>query len=91
MLIAGDDRMSRVSSCLDAAANFLLSRAEAIAIVESQLTGIITHWDDVCEEASLNVTDRAFLWGRQFLNPYALEDLDGDAAHLKALADEARS
>ena len=91
MLIAGDDRMSRVSSCLDAAANFLLSRAEAIAIVESQLTCIINHWDDVCEEASLNVTDRAFLWGRQFLNPYALEDLDGDAAHLKALADEARS
>ena len=52
MLIAGDNRMSRVSSCLDAAAHFLLSRAEAIAIAESQLTCIINHWNDGCEEAT---------------------------------------
>ena len=91
MLIAGDNRMSRVSSCLDAAAHFLLSRTEAIAIAESQLTCIIDHWNDVCEEATLSVTDRAFMWGRQFLNPYAFENLDGDAAHLKAIADDARA
>ena len=91
MLIAGDNRMSRVSACLDAATHFLLSRAEAIVIVEGQLTCIIDYWDSVCEEAALSVTDRAFLWGRQFLNPYAFEDLDGDAAHLKAIADGARS
>ncbi|WP_092993266.1 type II toxin-antitoxin system HipA family toxin [Thiohalomonas denitrificans] len=91
MLIAGDDRMSRVSSCLNASAHFLLSRAEAIAIVEHQLTSIVDHWDAVCVEAGLTVTDRAFLWGRQFLNPYAFEDLDGDAGHLKTMADTARS
>lgn len=91
MLIAGDDRMSRVSSCLEASAHFLLSRAEAVAIVKHQLTSIINHWDAVCDEAGLTATDRAFLWGRQFLNPYAFEDLDGDAAHLKSIAVTARS
>lgn len=91
MLISGDDRMSRLSSCLTAAGHFLLPRAQAIAIVEHQLACIIDHWDAVCAEAALTVTDRAFLWGRPFLNPFAFEDLNGDAAHLKAMADEARS
>jgi serine/threonine-protein kinase HipA len=91
MLIAGNNRMSRISSCLDAAGNFLLSRKEAIDIVESQLGCIIEHWDAVCDEASLTETDRAFLWRRQFLNSYALEGLAGDAAHLKSIADQAGS
>lgn len=91
MLIAGEDRMSRLSSCLNAAGHFLLSRDEAIDLMERQLTCITDHWDAVCAEAGLTDTDRAFLWGRQFLNPYAFEDLDGDAASLKALADTARS
>ncbi|MEN8207446.1 MAG: HipA domain-containing protein [Pseudomonadota bacterium] len=90
MLIAGNNRMSRISSCLEAAAQFLLSRAAAIDIVESQLTSIIDHWDAISDEASPSATDRAFLWGRQFLNPYAFDDLKGDAAHLKAFADKAR-
>ncbi len=91
MLIVGDDRMSRISSCLKASSHFLLSRAEAIAIVKHQLTSIAKHWDAVCDEAGLTATDRAFLWGRQFLNPYAFEDLDGDAAHLKSMAVTVRS
>jgi len=91
MLIVGDNRMSRISSCLEAAANFLLSRKEAIDIVESQLGCIIKHWDAVCDEASLTETDRAFLWRRQFLNPYAFEDLDGDAANIKTMVDQAGS
>jgi serine/threonine-protein kinase HipA len=89
MLIAGGNRMSRISSCLDAAANFLLLRNEAIGIVEGQLSCIIEHWNDVCDEASLSETDRAFLWRRQFLNPYAFEDLDGDAANIKVMVDQA--
>jgi len=91
MLIAGEDRMSRISSCLNAAGHFLLSREEAIAIVEHQLGCIIDHWDAVCTEAGLTKTEAAFLWGRQFLNPYAFEDLDSDAAGLKILADTARA
>ena len=90
MLITGNNRMSRISSCLEAAAQFLLPRAAAIHIVENQLTSIIDHWDAICDEASLSATDRAFLWGGQFLNPYTFEDPNGDAAHLKVLADKAR-
>jgi serine/threonine-protein kinase HipA len=90
MLISGEDRMSRVSSCLDAAAHFLLSRAEAIAIVERQMALIIENWSAVCDEAAMTEIDRAFLWGRQFFNPYAFDDLEGDVAHLKSIVDAVR-
>ena len=89
MLIVGDDRMSRISTCIDAAAQFLLSREQAIAIAEGQLATIIDRWDPVCKEAELPGTDRALLWGRQFLNPYAFDNLRGDANHLKSMAEEA--
>ena len=90
MLIAGENRMSRISSCLNAAGRFLLSRPEAMAIVEHQIRCISEHWDAVCTEAGLTEADRAFLWGRQFLNPYAFADLDGGAAGLRRLADTLR-
>lgn len=37
------------------------------------------HWAEACEEAELPAADRTLLWGRQFLNPFAFEDLEGDA------------
>ena len=91
MLISGEDRMSRVSSCLDAAAQFLLSREDTVAIVEAMLSGITQNWDSVCEEAELVPADKSLLWNRQFLNPYAFEDLNGDVAHLKTIADGTRT
>ncbi|MGB5495712.1 MAG: HipA domain-containing protein, partial [Sedimenticolaceae bacterium] len=54
MLITDQDRMSRISTCLGAAGHFLLSREEALAIVEHQLTTLVTHWDSVCDEAALS-------------------------------------
>lgn len=89
MLISGDDNMSRISSCLRAASNFLLSQEEAIAIVEAQIQSMIKNWHSVCDTAQLNEADRSLLWGRQFLNPYAYEDLEGDAKLLRELAQEA--
>jgi len=91
MLISGDNRMSRLSSCLAAAGNFLLSREQAIAIIEAQLRCLIDHWDAVCDEAALTPADRSFLWGRQFLNPFAFADLEGDASHLETMATKACS
>ncbi len=91
MLISGDNRMSRISACLDAVHHFLLSRAEALAIVEGQLSCIIENWVAVCNEAELSETDRNLLWGRQFLNSYAFEDLTDDALYLKDIADQACS
>jgi serine/threonine-protein kinase HipA len=76
MLIAGEDRMSRISSCLAAAHHFQLSRREAESIAARQVATIAKHWDDVCEEAKVTRTDRRLLATRQFLNPYSVEGLD---------------
>ena len=86
MLIHGDERMSRLSSCLDAAHVFLLSEEDALAIVEHQLGGIGEYWGQVCDEAGLGETDRRLLRGRQFLNPFAFYDLENGRAFLKDLA-----
>lgn len=90
MLISGNNRMSRIASCLEAAHHFLLSEHEAIAIAEAQLRCIGENWSRVCEEAMLGEADRNLFWGRQFLNPYAFTALEGEAAVLKAFADDIR-
>ncbi|MBE9485919.1 MAG: hypothetical protein KAT62_07190 [Desulfuromonadales bacterium] len=74
--------MSRISVCLDAAHNFLLSRDTAIEIVEQQISCIGENWNGVCEAAEASEADRNLLWARQFLNPYAFDDLGVDCSHL---------
>ncbi|MDF1615520.1 type II toxin-antitoxin system HipA family toxin [Desulfurivibrio dismutans] len=91
MLIFGEERHSRISACLAAAHHFLLSRQEALGMVESQLLALGAHWAEVCEAAKLPPIDRALLQGRQFLNPYAFDDLEGDAAYLAGLAAQIRA
>jgi len=73
MLIAGENRMSQLTTCLDAAHHFLLSREEATEIIKHQVDTINTNWTAVCDEAQLSETDQALFWKRQFLNPFALE------------------
>ena len=74
MLISGNNRMSRVISCIEASPNFLLSTAEAQDIVEQQKQAITENWNSVCDEANLSEIDRKLLWGRQFLNPYVFSE-----------------
>ena len=90
MLISGDNRMSRISACLEAARHFLLSEKEAVAIVEHQISAIVENWSAVCEEANLSETDRTLLWGRQFLNSFACDDLEGEYAELAKIANDVR-
>jgi serine/threonine-protein kinase HipA len=90
MLISGDSRMSRISACLEAAHHFLLSEKKAAAIVEHQISAISKNWNTVCEEAELSVTDHALLWGRQYLNPFAFDDLERPFANITTLANEVR-
>lgn len=78
MLITGNQRLSRLAVCLDAAAQFLLTPQQAKDIIVSQIVTIRAQWKQVCDEAALNQIDRAFLWGRQFLNPFAFEGLPDD-------------
>ncbi len=76
MLISGTNRMSRLTSVLEAAPNFLLDAYEAKEIVAGQIKTMRERWTQVCDEADLNETDRLLLWGRQFFNPYAFEGLE---------------
>lgn len=74
MLISGNNRLSNLKSCLEAAPHFLLSENEAKAIFDRQRGAIETNWERVCNEAGLNAVDRKLFWKRQFLNPFAFED-----------------
>ncbi len=73
MLIMGNNRSSRIVTCIAAAPQFLLSEEEAIDIIEKQITCIKQNWSIVCDEASLSEVDRNLLWGNQILNPYVFE------------------
>jgi serine/threonine-protein kinase HipA len=85
MLVTGDNRMSRIATCLAAAHHFLLSEREALVLIDEQLTCIGQNWARLCEEAALSKADR------NLLNPYAFTALEGDALALKALSDELRT
>lgn len=72
MLIAGNNKMSQLSTCLQTAHNFLLSQEEARAIFEHQIQIIKANFDAVCAEAELSEIDKRLFWQRQFLNPYSI-------------------
>lgn len=74
MKILGDNRFSRLTTCLDASAHFQLSAPEARSIIDAQLQVVNAQWLNVCTEAGLGEAERNALWGRQFLNPFALQD-----------------
>ena len=74
MLITGDNRMSKLTVCLEAARHFRLSGKAAEELMEQQLVAIREHWPAVFEEAALNPTERSMLWRRQMLNPFIFED-----------------
>jgi len=66
-------RMSQVAGCVERAATYLLSEAEAREIINHQIETIEEEWDEVCDLAELSEGARTAFWGRQFLNPYSLE------------------
>jgi len=90
MLIMGQSRMSKLSVCLDAAHIFFLTEEEAMVMIEHQINTLGTQWKAVCEIADLNQIDRKLMWGRQFLNPFAFDDLKGKRAVLKEMANHFR-
>jgi serine/threonine-protein kinase HipA len=72
MKITGSKSFSQLILCIEAASQFLLSESRARSIVKKQLFIIRKEWTKVCKDSQLSEVDRSFLWGRQFLNPYAL-------------------
>ena len=71
MLISGNNNMSQLKSCVEAANLFLLSDEDARAIFAHLIETIENNWSAVCEEAELSEVDKRLFWGRQFLNPYS--------------------
>ncbi|MDR9805648.1 type II toxin-antitoxin system HipA family toxin [Rhizobium hidalgonense] len=80
MLIKGQGRASTLATCLAAAADYHLKEAEAAALIEHQVATIAERWQAICDECELSPVDRKLFAGRQFLNSYALEGLNGQAA-----------
>ncbi len=76
MLVMGDDRSSRITTCIAAAPQFLLNEDEAVNIIAKQIQCIEQNWATVCDDASLSEVDRNLLWGNQILNPYVFEGLE---------------
>jgi serine/threonine-protein kinase HipA len=78
MRILGTVNRSQLALCLQVAPQYLLSAAEAKGIILQQVSVIRNHWEAVCDEGTLTPVDRAYLWGRQFLNPFAFYDAPED-------------
>ena len=72
MLIYGNNNLSQLKTCLEAAHNFLLSENDARTIFGNLTETIEGQWDAVCDKAELSEVDRKMLWGRQFLNPFSI-------------------
>ncbi len=76
MMAIGSDgyRMSQLVGCVERAGIYHLTERQARAIIDNQLHIIESSWNDVCDRGRLTTRQREALWGRQFLNPYALYD-----------------
>ena len=67
------DRRSRLATCIDTAGEFLLSQAQARAIVDRLVQTIVDEFEDAADTVGLTDLDRRLLWRRAFLHPYAFE------------------
>jgi serine/threonine-protein kinase HipA len=65
--------LSQLSGCVAGAGTYFLSDADARAIIDHRIDVIRAGWDDVCDLAAMSRVARQYCWGRQFLNPYALQ------------------
>jgi serine/threonine-protein kinase HipA len=65
------ERASQLSTCLAASEVYLLTTAEAQAIIDAQVEIIRTQWPDAADAARLTELDRRQLMGREILNEFA--------------------
>ncbi len=71
MAISRDGRRtSQIITCLTACETYLLSSAQARAIIDEQIEIIRTQWDEAAQAARLSELDRRQLYGREILNEF---------------------
>jgi serine/threonine-protein kinase HipA len=63
-------RTSQIITCLTACETYLLSYAQAQAIIDEQIEIIRTQWDEAARAARLTELDRRQLYGREILNEF---------------------
>jgi serine/threonine-protein kinase HipA len=69
-ITADGQRASQLRLCRHVAGEFLLTPAQADAIIARVLAAVVDGWDAVCDEVGLTAAERATLWGREFNHPY---------------------
>ena len=69
MKITRASNLSRIKLCLETAGEYGLSEEKARAIVERQISGILGHFDELCQEAGMTTVMIERLRGRAVLNP----------------------
>jgi len=69
MKVTRVSNLSRINLCLESAADYGLPEEKARAIVERQISGIMGHFDELCEEAGMTTAMIERLRGRAVLNP----------------------
>lgn len=84
MLITGEERMSRLATCIAAAPNFLLDATAAEDLIARQIETLRAAWPQVTAEANLSAVDERLLGTRLFLNPFIFH---GAPARLASLAE----
>jgi serine/threonine-protein kinase HipA len=85
MLIVGDDRRSRLATCIDAAPAFQIDAATAENLIARQIRALRSSWDEIMAEAKVSEIERALLGQRIFLNPFIFE---GAPPRLQALQEK---
>src|SRR5271170_7229958 len=56
-------RLSQLAGCVSAAAEYLLSDAEARQIIDRQVDSIRSNWEEVSETAQMTADERKYFWG----------------------------
>ncbi len=65
--------LSTLANVLSVCGAFMLSEAEARALIERQVAMIESSWAEVCDLAELGVVERERLWERVVFNPFCFE------------------
>ena len=73
MSIIGNNKSSRLITCVDSAKNFMLSTDEAKSVINMQISCIEKNWDAVCKEANISIIDQNLFRDRLFMAKYAFE------------------
>ena len=74
MKLFQNSNLSRISLCVEAAADFGMGKDEALNVIETQIKGIVSQFESICTEIGMSPISRKLLWRRAVLNPDIFAD-----------------